>query len=47
MKKDDFGVWSIKVPAVKGQPAIQHNSKVKVRSASRSAALASAWSRYR
>lgn len=32
MKKNDFGVFEIVVPAVKGAPAIPHNSKVKVRS---------------
>ncbi len=30
MKKDDFGVWSVVVPAKAGQPAIPHNSKIKV-----------------
>lgn len=30
MKKDPFGVFEIIVPAVKGAPAIPHNSKVKV-----------------
>jgi 1,4-alpha-glucan branching enzyme len=31
MKKDPYGVWEITVPAKDGQPAIPHNSKVKVR----------------
>ena len=31
MKKDAYGVWEITVPAKDGQPAIPHNSKVKVR----------------
>lgn len=30
MVKNDFGVFEIVVPAVKGASAIQHNSKVKV-----------------
>lgn len=30
MKRDDFGVWEITLPAVNGQPAIPHNSKIKV-----------------
>ncbi|GAA5956389.1 hypothetical protein JCM3765_005648 [Sporobolomyces pararoseus] len=30
MKKNDFGVFETVIPAVKGQPAIPHNSKVKV-----------------
>jgi 1,4-alpha-glucan branching enzyme len=30
MKKDDYGVWEIVVPAKNGQPAIAHNSKLKV-----------------
>jgi 1,4-alpha-glucan branching enzyme len=30
MKKNDFGVWEIVVPAKNGQPAIPHNSKIKV-----------------
>jgi 1,4-alpha-glucan branching enzyme len=29
MKKDGFGVWSLKIPHVNGKPAIPHNSKVK------------------
>jgi 1,4-alpha-glucan branching enzyme len=29
MKKDEFGVWSIKIPHVNGKPGIPHNSKVK------------------
>jgi len=33
MKKNPFGVWEITVPAKDGQPAIPHNSKVKVCSA--------------
>lgn len=32
MKKNAFGVWEIIVPAVNGQPAIPHNSKIKVHS---------------
>ena len=31
MTKDNFGVWSIKIPHVDGRPAIPHNSKVKFR----------------
>ncbi|XP_048546729.1 1,4-alpha-glucan-branching enzyme, chloroplastic/amyloplastic-like isoform X2 [Triticum urartu] len=31
MTKDNFGVWSIKIPHVEGRPAIPHNSKVKFR----------------
>lgn len=31
MKKSSFGVFEIVVPAVGGQPAIPHGSKVKVR----------------
>jgi hypothetical protein len=34
MQKDAFGVFNILVPAVNGQPAIPHNSKVKVSSTS-------------
>lgn len=34
MTKDSFGVWECVVPAVKGQPAIPHNSKIKVRPSS-------------
>ncbi|KAI1471636.1 carbohydrate-binding module family 48 [Daldinia caldariorum] len=30
MKKNNFGVWEITVPAVDGQPAIPHNSKIKI-----------------
>ncbi|KAK6844932.1 1-4-alpha-glucan branching enzyme [Apiospora arundinis] len=30
MKRDDFGVWEITLPAVNGQPAIPHNSKIKI-----------------
>jgi 1,4-alpha-glucan branching enzyme len=30
MKKDTFGVFEVVVPAVNGEPAIKHNSKVKV-----------------
>lgn len=30
MKKDNFGVWEITVPAVDGQPAIPHNTKIKI-----------------
>lgn len=30
MVKNDFGVWEIVIPAIKGKPAIPHNSKVKV-----------------
>lgn len=29
MKKDDFGVWEIVLPAVNGEAAIPHNSKLK------------------
>ena len=32
MTKDSYGKWEITVPAVSGNPAIQHNSKIKVRS---------------
>ncbi|CAJ2642843.1 1,4-alpha-glucan-branching enzyme 1, chloroplastic/amyloplastic isoform X1 [Trifolium pratense] len=31
MKKDQFGVWSIKIPDSGGNPAIPHNSRVKFR----------------
>ena len=31
MKKNEFGVWKIVLPANNGQPAIPHNSKIKVR----------------
>ncbi|KAM7256311.1 hypothetical protein ACFE04_012052 [Oxalis oulophora] len=31
MEKDQFGVWSIKIPDSGGSPAIPHNSKVKFR----------------
>jgi 1,4-alpha-glucan branching enzyme len=30
MKKDAFGVWELVLPARNGEPAIQHNSKIKV-----------------
>jgi len=30
MKRDDYGVWEITVPAQNGQPAIPHNTKVKI-----------------
>ena len=30
MKKNEFGVWDIVLPAKDGQPAIPHNSKIKV-----------------
>lgn len=30
MKRDDFGVWEIVLPAINGEPAIAHNSKIKV-----------------
>lgn len=30
MKKDDFGSFDIVIPAQDGQPAIPHNSKLKV-----------------
>lgn len=33
MTKDSFGVWEITLPAVNGEPAIPHNSKLKVRAA--------------
>lgn len=31
MNKAEFGVWEVTVPANNGQPAIPHNSKIKVR----------------
>ena len=31
MTKNQFGIWEITVPAVNGQPAIPHNSKLKVK----------------
>ncbi|XP_057435151.1 1,4-alpha-glucan-branching enzyme 1, chloroplastic/amyloplastic-like isoform X2 [Lotus japonicus] len=31
MEKNQFGVWSIKIPDVAGNPAIPHNSRVKFR----------------
>ena len=30
MKRDDFGVWEVSLPAKNGEPAIPHNTKVKV-----------------
>ncbi|RMJ27439.1 branching enzyme [Aspergillus sp. HF37] len=30
MKRDDFGIWNITLPAKDGAPAIPHNSKVKI-----------------
>jgi 1,4-alpha-glucan branching enzyme len=30
MRRDDFGVWEVRLPAKDGRPAIPHNSKVKV-----------------
>lgn len=30
MKKDNFGVWEIALPPNNGQPAIQHDSKIKI-----------------
>jgi hypothetical protein len=30
MKMDDFGVWELTIPAKDGQPAIAHESKIKV-----------------
>ena len=30
MKKDPFGVFEVVIPARDGQPAIAHNSKIKV-----------------
>jgi 1,4-alpha-glucan branching enzyme len=30
MKRDAFGVWEIKLPPVNGQPAIPHDSKLKI-----------------
>lgn len=33
MKKNDFGVFEIVLPPKDGQPAIPHNSKIKVRKA--------------
>lgn len=32
MTRDDFGVWSVHLPAVNGQSVIPHNTKVKVNS---------------
>lgn len=34
MTKDAYGVFEIVLPAVNGQPAIAHDSKIKVRSLS-------------
>lgn len=31
MTKNQYGVFAITLPAVNGQPAIEHDSKVKVR----------------
>lgn len=31
MKRNEFGTWEITIPAVNGQPAIPHMSKIKVR----------------
>lgn len=30
MKRDDFGVWELTLPANNGHPAIPHGSKIKV-----------------
>ncbi|MCJ1462318.1 alpha-1,4-glucan branching enzyme [Pseudocyphellaria aurata] len=30
MTRDEYGVWEVKLPAKDGQPAIPHNSKVKI-----------------
>lgn len=30
MKRDDFGVWEVTIPAKDGQTGIPHNTKVKV-----------------
>lgn len=30
MTKNQFGVWEVNLPAKEGQPAIPHNTKVKV-----------------
>jgi 1,4-alpha-glucan branching enzyme len=30
MKKDPYGVFEVVIPARNGQPAIEHNSKIKV-----------------
>ncbi|KAI1343713.1 alpha amylase [Xylariaceae sp. FL0016] len=30
MKKNDFGVWELTIPAVNGEPAIPHKSKIKI-----------------
>ena len=30
MTRGDYGLWHIKIPGVNGQPAIPHNSKIKV-----------------
>ncbi|KZW04008.1 glycoside hydrolase [Exidia glandulosa HHB12029] len=30
MKKDQFGVWELSIPPVNGQPAIPHDSKIKI-----------------
>jgi 1,4-alpha-glucan branching enzyme len=30
MKKDPYGVFEVVIPAKDGQPAIAHNSKIKV-----------------
>ena len=31
MKKNNYGVWELTLPPVNGQPAIPHNTKIKVR----------------
>ena len=31
MKRDNYGVWEVTLPSKDGQPAIPHNTKVKVR----------------
>ncbi|KAH7437626.1 hypothetical protein KP509_05G081300 [Ceratopteris richardii] len=31
MSKDEFGVWTIRIPDVQGKPAIPHRSRVKIR----------------
>jgi 1,4-alpha-glucan branching enzyme len=30
MQRDQYGVWEITLPPVNGQPAIPHNTKIKV-----------------
>ena len=39
MKKNEFGVWEVGLPAADGRSAIPHDSKVKVRHSSKGKAV--------